>query len=296
MEALIEEFAAYAALDRGLADTTVEAYLRDLRRFAEAMKTQGLATSPDRIDGDDVVDFLAECRRNGFEAASIARQLVAIKVFFRFLASRGTVSRDVTDGLAGPKLGRCLPEMLTPAEVDGMLAAFGRRGVLELRNRTILETFYASGVRVSELADLRVEQVRLDESVLRVVGKGNKERMVPVGEPARRALATYLSDVRPELEVADPSAFVFLSYRGRQLTRARVWAIVKEAALRAGVRKRVYPHILRHSFATHLLEGGADLRVIQEMLGHADIGTTEIYTHVDRSRLTAIHQKFHPRA
>lgn len=297
MKALIEEFAGYAALDRGLADASVEAYARDLRRFADTMEREGLADSPQLISSDDIIGFLADCRAEGLESTTVARQLVAIKVFFRYLAARGIVPHDCTDGLEGPRLGRVLPEMLTREEVERMLDAYGTRDVLEARNRAIMETFYACGLRVSELANLRVEQVRLDESFLRVVGKGDKERMVPMGVPAAGALQEYLTEVRPRLEREQTtSACVFLSCRGRPLTRARVWFIVKEAARRAGIHKRVYPHILRHSFATHLLDGGADLRVIQEMLGHADIGTTQIYTHVDRDRLAGVHRKFHPRA
>lgn len=296
MDVLIEEFASYIALDRGLADASVAAYLRDLRRFSAAMQQEGLADALERITGDDIIAFLGECRKAGLQAATVARQLVAIKLFFRFLASRGVIPHDCTDGMEGPRLGRVLPEMLTRDEVTRMLAAYGTRDVLEARNRAILETFYASGLRVSELAGLRLEQVRLDESFLRVVGKGDKERLVPLGHPAADALRQYLGEVRPRLDRQEGASHVFLSCRGRPLTRARIWALVKEAAVRAGVRKRVYPHILRHSFATHLLEGGADLRVIQEMLGHADIGTTQIYTHVDRSRLRGVHERFHPRS
>lgn len=295
MEALIEELAAELALERGLADATIRAYLADLQRFVAAMRGHGLDGAPERIDATVIASFLGDCRQAGLTTASVARQLVVIKLFFRFLVRRGVVEKDVTDGMRGARLHRILPDMLSVAEVQALLEAFGTRDPLEARNRTLLEVFYASGLRVSELANLRMEHIRRDEAMLRVIGKGDKERLVPVGETALAALDWYLGEVRPKLDKTGIHPEVFLSVRGKPLTRARLWSIVKEAALRAGIRANVYPHMLRHSFATHMLERGADLRVIQELLGHADIATTQVYTHVDQARFTNLHRQFHPR-
>ena len=198
--------------------------------------------------------------------------------------------------LQGPRLGRSLPEMISVEEVGKLLDVWkDAKEPLERRNRTMLELFYASGLRVSELAELRLNGLNFEDGMVRVLGKGSKERVVPMGRPAQEALKSYLKEVRPALDKTGAAPQVFLSKSGRALTRAMVWNIVRLAARLAGITKTVYPHLLRHSFASHLLAGGADLRVIQEMLGHADIGTTQIYTHVEADRLAAVHRQFHPR-
>ena len=224
--------------------------------------------------------------------------LSAIRLLFRFLHNEGLLEQTVTDVMDSPKLWMLLPDFLSEAEVTALLQAFDSRSEdpLEVRNRTILEVLYASGLRVSEVASLPLDAVDYDTEMVRVVGKGSKTRLVPIGKPALRALRQYLAEIRPILAEKNPRATqIFLSNNGKRLDRERIWGIVKEAALLAGISKNVHPHTLRHSFASHLLARGADLRVIQEMLGHSDIGTTEIYTHVDQDRLTAIHRKFHPR-
>ncbi len=295
MKDLIEEFLGFAELEQGLAPNSVQAYGNDLRRFDEFMAGQG-ASRIEQVTRAGIVDFLEACQHEGLAVASIARRLVAIKVFFRYLAGRGVLKHDITDVMDAPRLWKILPGMLSPREIERLLKVFKGKDKLEQRNRAMMETFYASGLRVSELASLRVDGLKLDDGFLRVIGKGNKERIVPIGRPARKVLGHYLLEVRPLLDKTERAIEVFLSVNGKALTRARIWAIVKEGAQRAGIRKNIYPHMLRHSFASHLLSGGADLRVIQEMLGHADIATTQIYTHVDRSRLSRAHQLFHPRA
>jgi integrase/recombinase XerD len=295
MKELLEQFIGYAALQRGLADKTIDAYLRDLRAFVEFASSRG-RLDPRAVTRTDVLEFLEQAQAQGYAPASIARRLVAVKVFFRYLARENRIARDVTSVMESPRLWRLLPDFLTVPEVDRLLTAFSGKDPLEKRNRAILETFYATGLRVSELADLRLSSLQFDQGLIRVVGKGNKERVVPVGRPAQKILGSYLAHERLILDRSGRGVHVFLSVRGHPLTRARVWAVVKEAARRAGITKNVFPHVLRHSFASHLLAGGADLRAIQEMLGHADISTTQIYTHVDHQRLTQIHRRFHPRA
>ncbi len=297
MRAAIEQFIAYAALERGLADSTIAAYVHDIEALAAFCESAGIPI-PARITRDALLDFLEDSQLHGLGPASLARRLVAVKVFFRFLSREKLVERNPAEIMEGPRLWHVLPDLLSVPEIDALLKAFPLRAKEPLvrRNRTILETFYATGLRVSELAGLRLDGVRLDEKLVRVVGKGDKERLVPLGGPAVRALRSYRAEVRPVLDRRGGSPYLFLSVRGRRLTRERIWAIVKEAARRAGIHKNVYPHMLRHSFASHLLAGGADLRVIQEMLGHADIATTQVYTHVDRGRLARVHRQFHPRA
>jgi len=251
------------------------------------------------LSRDDLLDYLEERRVEGMQSTTIARNLIALKMLFRYLADEKLVRADITAVMDGPKLWRVLPDFLSEAEVDALLDAFPASGgadALDVRNRTVLELLYSSGLRVSEAAGLTLNAIDFEKELVRVRGKGGKERIVPVGAPALKLLRRYLATARPELAAAVPrSPYVFLSNRGRQLDRERIWQVVKLAAERAGIAKNIHPHSLRHSFASHLLAHGADLRVIQEMLGHANIATTEIYTHVESDRLLAIHRKFHPR-
>jgi len=298
MESVLEHFSGHLALERGLSPNSVSAYTSDLRDFIAYLHDQGRADFA-AVTRDDVLGFLAAGKRRGLESASLARRLVAIKVLFRYLARERLIPLDITDVMDSPKLWRLLPDCLSPAEVDALLAAFppDPGEPLSCRNRTLLELMYASGLRVSEVAGLLVPNLRLEEELLRVVGKGDKERLIPVGRPAIRLLRRYLAEARPRLlGTRSDHGAVFISRQGQPLDRQRLWNIVKEAALRAGIGKNVHPHTLRHSFASHLLANGADLRVIQEMLGHADIGTTQIYTHVDQRRLINVHRQFHPRS
>jgi integrase/recombinase XerD len=233
------------------------------------------------------------------EPTSIARKLVSIKVFFRFLLSEKLVKSDVTDVMNSPKLWRVLPDFLTIEEIDKLLDVFApnSKDPLIIRNRAIIELIYSCGLRVSELVNLQIHDLKFDDAIIKVTGKGNKERIVPIGAKAEKILTKYIGVSRPELLKENASqSKVFVSHNGRILTRAMIWNIVKSAAQLAGIKKNIYPHTLRHSFASHLLQNGADLRVIQEMLGHADISTTQIYTHVDQNRLRNIIKTFHPRA
>jgi integrase/recombinase XerD len=212
------------------------------------------------------------------------------------LAAKGTIERDPAEALTLPRIERYLPETLNELQVEQFLESIDMTGAHGLRDRAMIELLYASGLRISELANARLENFNSEERVVRVTGKGNKSRLVPVGRKACEALAAYLSGERPSLVKPRSGSEIFLSERGSKLTTARIWQIVKKHAQRAGLEKNIYPHLLRHSFATHLLSNGADLRIIQEMLGHADISTTQVYTHVDQQRLKAVHRQFHPRA
>lgn len=294
---VLRHFGGYLSLERGLSANSVSAYLTDLKDFVEFLGKNGKNSFPG-VSRDDIIAFLSECRARGLESSSIARRLVSVKMLFRYLFQENLIPNDITDVMDSPKLWRILPDFLSPDEVERILKIFPDTGKdpLIFRNRVILEVMYACGLRVSETAGLRHGDILKGQRLLRVTGKGDKERIVPIGETAERLLDRYLNDIRPKLLKDGGSPFVFLSRNGRRLDRERIWAIVKDAAVRAGVEKNIHPHTFRHSFASHLLENGADLRVIQEMLGHADISTTQIYTHVDQNRLITIHKKFHPRA
>ncbi len=292
----LDYFIEYLTVERGLAENTTVAYREDLTGFGRFLEERGVSDW-NTVTHDTILDYLDAERDAGHSSATLARRLVAIKMLFRFLADEKKLARDITAVMDSPKLWRMLPDFLSVDEVDRFLNAFPAtvKEPLELRNRAIMELLYASGLRVSELVKLRLGAVDFENEVVRVTGKGSKTRIVPVGKVALRTLKRYLNEVRPTLLRTPNTAEVFLSHHGRPLDRARIWGLVKLAAERAGITKNIHPHTLRHSFASHLLANGADLRVIQEMLVHADISTTEIYTHVDRSRLTALHHKFHPR-
>jgi integrase/recombinase XerD len=296
VESAIESFIRYLAVERGLSDNyqlSTERSLTDFARWCagtrkiESFETVNLAT---------ISEYLADKKRAGLSAASIKLIVVALKIFFRFLVSKGEVKRDPTEALSLPRIERYLPETLNEIEVEQLLSGIDTKVPHGLRDRAMIELLYASGLRISELANARLENFYLEERTIRVLGKGNKTRIVPVGRKACEALACYLSTERPKLVKRRTGNEIFLSERGTKLTTARIWQIVKEKARLAGLGKNIYPHLLRHSFATHLLSNGADLRIIQEMLGHADISTTQVYTHVDQQRLKAVHRQFHPRA
>ena len=243
-----------------------------------------------------ISEYLAERKHGGLSAASIKLVVVALKIFFRFLLGKGAVERDPAEAVALPRIKRYLPETLNELQVEHLIENIDTKVSLGLRDRAMVELLYASGLRISELANARLENLDCEERMLRVTGKGNKTRLVPVGRKASEALAAYLSMERPKLVKRRSGSELFLSERGTKLTTVRIWQIVKKHASRSGLEKNIYPHLLRHSFATHLLGNGADLRIIQEMLGHADISTTQVYTHVDQQRLKAVHRRFHPRA
>ena len=292
----IDSFIRYLAVERGLSENYQLSTQRSLLEFAQWCSSRRKIDNFRAVTLPLVGDYLAERKRAGLSAASIKLIVVALKIFFRFLVSRGIVTRDPTEALALPRIERYLPETLNELQVEQLIDSIETKAPLGLRDRAIVELLYASGLRISELANARIENFNAEERIVRVTGKGNKTRLVPVGRKACEALAAYLSSERPSLVKRRSGSEIFLSVRGGKLTTARIWQVVKKHARHSGLEKNIYPHLLRHSFATHLLGNGADLRIIQEMLGHADISTTQIYTHVDQHRLKAVHRQFHPRA
>jgi len=296
VEVEIDAFIRYLAVERGLSDNYQLSTRRSLAEFAEWTRRQHHLKSAREITIDHITEYLADRKRAGLAASSIKLIVVALKIFFRFLLGKGAVRRDPTETLSLPRIERYLPETLNEIQAEQLLEAIDTTVPLGLRDRAMIELLYASGLRISELANARLEYFNAEERILRVVGKGNKTRLVPVGRKACEALAAYVSTERPKLLSRRTGNEIFLSTRGTKMTTVRIWQIVKKHAKRSGLEANIYPHLLRHSFATHLLGNGADLRIIQEMLGHADISTTQVYTHVDQQRLKAVHRKFHPRA
>ncbi len=290
----LEPFRDYLSFERGLSPRTVDAYLRDARRLVGFLDGRGVAT-PEDVEYRLLRDFVASLSERGLAASTVSRALSSMRAYFRYLVEEGELGSDPSERLESPRPSRALPDVLSYAEIERLLAAVGLDAPLAFRDRAILEVLYGSGLRVSELIGLRVRDLDLREGLVRVIGKGRKERLVPVGSGARRAVQRYLRELRPRLERGRSEGRVFLNRAGRPLSRMGVWKILRRHVDRAGLEKRVTPHTLRHSFATHLLEGGADLASVQEMLGHADISTTEIYTHVDRAHLRSVHRSFHPR-
>jgi integrase/recombinase XerD len=296
MDALIDEFIQFLAVERGLSTNYQLSTRRSLEEFGKWLREAKKITEFAEVTLELIGDYLAAQKRRGLAAASIKLKIVALKVFFRFLAARQKIERDPAELLTLPRLERYAPETFNELQVEDFLERIDVTARLGLRNRAMMELLYSSGLRASELTTERLENFLPDDGVLRVVGKGNKTRMVPVGKKALGAILEYLTHERPQLVRPKSRSEIFLSARGQKLTTVRLWQIVKQLAQAAGLEKNVYPHLLRHSFATHLLTNGADLRAIQEMLGHADISTTQIYTHVDQGRLKSVHHQFHPRA
>lgn len=318
MRAAIEDFILYLATERGLSDNYQISTRLSLEGFAHWLERRKLVAAmgeaaldqllksgaeppsveiaPPDVTYQQIGEYLAHKKRLGLSSASIKLIVVALKIFFRWLLARGRTKTDVAEVLPLPRTERYLPETMNELQVDHLLEGIAVDAPRGLRDRAILELLYASGLRVSELVNLTLERIDFDNRVVRVTGKGNKTRLVPVGQKACAAIQGYLNKERPEMVRKCTGSEVFLSSRGTKLTTVRIWQIVKACAKNAGLEINVYPHLLRHSFATHLLSNGADLRIIQEMLGHADISTTQIYTHVDQQRLKAVHHKFHPRA
>lgn len=312
-------FLEHLSVERGLCPNTLSAYRRDLDKFAEFCAGRKIA-APMQINDESIAAFMGSLSgRQGLQAVSIARALAALRVFLRFLVQEGVLNADPSSAIDRPKLWRRLPKVLSQEQTASLVSAPsqevphelrtapGERPAapssirrrwkqLPIRDRAILELLYASGLRVSELCDLSVDALDLSLGVVRVTGKGSKTRIVPVGRDACQAIRRYAVHVRPKHTGSKDGGKLFLSKGGQRMTRQAVWALVKRHAARAGLNAKVSPHALRHSFATHLLEGGANLRAVQELLGHADISTTEIYTHVDAQRLLSVHKQFHPRA
>lgn len=290
----IDGFLAFITLERGLSKNTIASYGDDLAQASAFFAGRGIADWK-AVSGAEAAAWIQSLSRKQYTAASQARKLTALRMLARFLVSEKVRDDDFTALLDGPKLARKLPSTLSESEVERLLAAAGGSDPVSLRDRAILELFYSSGLRVSELARLTLQQVDLENGFLRVFGKGAKERVVPVGGQARTAVLNYLTGGRPQFVKSRTGSALFLNQQGGSFSRMGLWLIVQQYARRAGLAKKVKPHALRHSFATHLLTGGADLRAIQEMLGHASISTTQIYTAVEPQRLLDQHAKFHPR-
>lgn len=291
----LDQFQDYLALEAAGSRNTIEAYGRDVRRLAEYAAGQGVP-GPGDLTLARLREFVYALKDLGLSPATIRRQISSVHTYFRFLIGEGHLGRDPSERLESPRGWRRLPTVLTFAEVERMLAAPNTDQPLAIRDRALLEFAYATGVRVSELVALTLQDIHFEDGLARIFGKGSKERLVPVGRRALGAVALYAREIRRTLDKGKGRGVLFLNARGTPLSRVGAWGVIKQIARRAGIAKRVTPHTLRHTFATHLLEGGADLRAVQEMLGHADLSTTQLYTHVDREYLRAVHKKFHPRA
>ena len=295
LDADVSAFRDYLAAERGMAKNTVLAYERDLAKYRDWVASGGLPSYL-KPSVRELTNYLAHLKEEGLAAPSIARNLIATKMFYRFLRLEERVEENTVELLASPRLWERIPHVLSPESVEKLLHAPRNEDRFYLRDRALLETLYATGSRASEVVNLQLADLHLESSFCKCTGKGSKQRVVPLGAPAIAALKIYLRDQRPLLTQGDrENPWVFVSKGGRRLTREMLWILVKKYVRRAGLSTKVSPHTLRHSFATHLLAGGADLRVVQELLGHANIRTTQHYTHVDRSRLQAVHRQFHPR-
>lgn len=293
MEEYLDRFYSYLVVEKGLSANTLAAYGNDLGNLARHLRGRGIVRWED-VSHEHIVGYL-ESRGEALSHRSKARNLAAIRSFFKYMEGLGAISQNPSSRIRFPKMGVSLPKFLTTGEVEGLLNQPDIARPLGQRDKAMLELLYAAGLRVSELADLRLEQVHLDAGYLVVRGKGDKERLVPIGDWACDALKAYLEEGRRSLLKKRLNHHVFLNHRSHKLSRQGIWKIIKRYASLCGIRKNLTPHMLRHSFATHLLENGADLRSLQTMLGHADISTTQIYTHVARTRLKEIHERFHPR-
>jgi integrase/recombinase XerD len=295
MKEELRSYFHYLQLEKNISPNTVMAYTSDLERYRTYLQDHGIS-SVTRIEGKDISKFLLELHKYGLSPRSVARTLSAIRMFHKFLVGDRLVQKNPAENVDPPKLPRELPDVLNQEEVDKIINQPLTSEPLGIRDRAILETLYATGMRVTELITIRQPDIHWKEGIIKVLGKGSKERYIPIGKSALRWIGIYIKDVRASLvHNGSGKDFVFLNARGKPMTRMAVWNIVSTSTKRAGITKDVHPHTFRHSFATHLLEGGADLRSVQEMLGHADITTTELYTHIDREYLKEVHKTFHPR-
>jgi len=290
----VRSFLSYLRVEKGLSDNTIHAYRRDMAKFVAFAGKRGLGTTD--IRREDVVDFLASLYRRNLDSRSVARHLVTIRHFFRFSLTEGFIQDDPAANIESPKFRQSLPDFLSVEEVDRLLRQPDANDIVGMRDKAMIELMYSTGLRVSELCALRVSDLQMDPGCLRCVGKGNKERLVPVGKQALGAVKQYLQQSRPQLLQDTGSAYLFVNQKRGKLDRIVFWKILGEYGRKAGLRKSLTPHMLRHSFATHLLDRGADLRSVQMMLGHSDISTTQIYTHVVEERLKQVYKAHHPRA
>ena len=293
MNQLLDQFMDYLSVERGLSSNTLEAYRRDLTKFFGFLDRESSA-STESVDPSDIIAYLIYLRKGKLAIRSISRNLVAVRMFYKFLVSEDVINEDPTLNLDSPKTGLSLPEVLSQEEVERLLSLPNSKEQ-GIKDKAILELLYATGMRVSELINLPIDNIDLHEGYLKCIGKGSKERIIPVGRKAQRAVKKYIDVVRSKYVSRGNSNMLFITRLGRGYTRQGIWKIIKRYSVLMGINKEITVHTLRHCFATHLLSHGADLRSVQEMLGHVDISTTQIYTHIDRARLREIHQKFHPR-
>lgn len=296
MKNLITDFINYLNVERGLAKNTLLSYSRDLNQYMAYLTQAHSIAQPQNVIRSHITSYMQVKKKEGLSVRSICRHLAAIRMFHRFLVREGIVADDPTDLIDTPRAWKRVPDVLSSQEMMKMIEAPMKRGKLSLRDKAVLELFYASGLRVSELVDLTMDRLNMDLGIVRCMGKGNKERLVPVGKKSLKVLQNYIQTARVKMLKGKTSDALFVSRLGKKMTRQSVWKLVKHCAATAGIKKNIKPHTLRHTFATHLLQHGADLRSVQEMLGHSDISTTQIYTHVDKERLKAVHAQFHPRA
>lgn len=292
---LVENFLNYLSVERSLSRNTIISYRADLEKYVKYLKSSNI-NSLSEATRKNIGDFMFGLKGAGLSAVSIARNLAAIKVFYRFLVRERILAADPSSLLDSPKLWKKIPDVLSSLEVESLLGAPDLKTTRGLRDKAILELMYAAGLRVSETVNIKIQDLNFDAGFLRCIGKGSKERIVPLGRESISAIKKYLENARPKLaREKSADSFLFLSRLGKKISRQSFWKLIKYYAACAGIKKDIRPHTLRHSFATHLLERGADLRSVQEMLGHADISTTQIYTHIDKNRLKMIHKNFHPR-
>ncbi len=295
-------FNNFLRTEKSLSDNTINSYNFDIGKFFDYARDVKLISSVKNIDESTVSDYIKFLRKSktkyqkSYSEKSINRFVSSLKSFFNFLLSEKEISVNPLENIETPKTARILPNVLTINEIDDVLSKTDIKTKLGLRDRAILETMYATGLRVSELINLEISNVFFDDGFVRVIGKGSKERIVPIGRSALKYITKYINDSRQYLRSNRSENFLFLNFRGGKLSRMAIWDIVKKYCKLAHIDKEIHPHTLRHSFATHLLEGGADIRIIQEMLGHSDISTTQIYTHIDKEYLIEVHKSFHPRA
>ena len=294
MDQILDQYLHYLIIEKGLSKNTIEAYRHGLNRFFDHLRRKGIQEIGN-VGKFDIRAFLLALKGKGLSTKTVVRDLVAIRTFFQFLIQEEILEANPVEEIESPKMAKTLPEILTLKEVEQLLGQPDLRTPLGVRDRAMLEVLYATGMRVSELVQLPTNQVNLESGYVVIYGKGSKERMVPIGREAMKWITLYLQTARQRLTKGKESNFLFINRSGRGMSRQRFWKNIKTYGLKAGLRKRITPHLLRHSFASHLLERGADLRSVQMMLGHVDISTTQIYTHVTGERLKKIHQRYHPR-
>ena len=295
MHALLDSFLSYLAVEKGLSENTLESYGRDVKKFIEYLEQERITAVAD-VKYRHIADFLTLSREKGFTATTTVRSIVSIKQFFKYLIIDKLIAEDPASQIKTPKMKKSIPGVISLDDVETLLGATDESTPEGLRDSAMLEVLYATGIRVSELIGLKLNDVNFDHGYVIVYGKGSKERIVPLGEKAREKMLAYLADARPLILKSREAKALFVTRRGKGMSRQGFWKLIKNYALKAGISKKISPHTLRHSFATHLLERGADLRTIQIMLGHSDISTTQIYTHVESERLKEIHKKYHPRS